>query len=384
MKKIVPLMLASAVLLAACTPGKEETEETVVQEQEEKVETTIIPSNQLSSNYYRTLVPYKESAARGAVVSNIYTKYDIAEAETGLMRLSQNHFDTEKYYFQEGQYIDKDTVYQWLGRYKGMYKEEVNELGLNPTAEEGMDPIVRAKEAPLYLAHITEQNYLTKTEDGKVTLGGISIGLALNSIYYYQKEQYGEYYEEPIKDEKLLEEGKRMAAEITKRLRAMDGLAEVPIVVGLFKQESRNSIVPGTYVASATASKGSSELSNWESINEKYITFPMTAPEEIYRELNKSFLQFKHDIDEYFANYTSVIGRAYYKDNVVQHLDIEVPIQFYSKAETIGFTQYLTGVLYSEFPSDLSIEVDITSINGAEALVLKEAGSTEPTVHIYN
>lgn len=378
MKKIMPMVLASALLLAACTPDKEVDEE-VVQEQE-TIETTIIPSNQLSANYYRTLVPYKESAARGAVVSNLYTKYDVSEVETSLMRLSQSIFDTEKYYFQEGQYIDRDTVYNWIGR----YDEEKNEFGLNPAAPADMDPTQRAKEAPNYLAHIVEQNYLTKTEDGKVTLGGVSIGLALNSIYYYQREQYGDYFEEPINEEKLLAEGKRIAEEVVKRLRATDGLGDVPIMVGLFKQESRNSIVPGTYMATAIAEKGAATIGDWTALNEQYVTFPMSSPEDIYRELNTSFQNFKQDIDSYFANYTSVIGRAFYKDNVVQQLNIEVPIQFYSKSEIIGFTQYLTGILYNEFPADLSIEVDINSINGTEALVLKEAGSTEPTVHIYH
>lgn len=376
MKKFVPIALASILLLSACAP-KQETDEEVVQDQE-KVETTIIPNNQLNDSYYKTLIPYKESAARGAVVSNIYTKYDVAETETSLMRLSQNVFNTDDYYFQEGQFISYDAVYDWLAR------SNKNELGLNPPAPDDMDPTQRAKEAPLYLAHIVEQNYLTKTEDGKVALGGISVGLALNSIYYYQKEQYGEYYEEPIPKEQLLEEGKRMANEVVKRLREMEGVGDVPIMVGLFEQLSRNSIVPGTYMATAVADNGKTTVGEWTTLNEKYVMFPMSVPDDIYRELNTSFQNFKQDIDEYFANYTSVIGRAFYKDNVVQSLTIEVPIQFYSKSEIIGFTQYITGVLYSEFPNDLQIEVDINSINGAEALIVKERDSDEPTVHIYN
>ncbi|OCS88849.1 CamS family sex pheromone protein [Caryophanon latum] len=376
MKKIVPIALASALLLSACAPKQQEEEEVI--QNKETVETTIIPSNQLDVTYYKTLVPYKESAARGAVVSNIYTKYDVAESETSLMRLSQNVFDTDNYYFQEGQFISYDAVYEWLAPLSQ------KEMGLNPAVPEGMDPTTRAKEAPKYLAHIVEQNYLTKTEEGKVALGGISIGLALNSIYYYQKEQYGEYYEEPIPDAKLLEEGKRMANEVVKRLRDMEGVGDVPIMVGLFKQLSRNSIVPGTYMATAVADSGNEQVGEWTTLNEQYVTFPMSSPGDYFRELNTSFRNFKQDIDEYFSNYTSVIGRAFYKDNEAKYLTIEVPVQFFSKAEIIGFTQYLTGVLYSEFPNDLTIEVDIHSINGAEALILKEPDVEEPLVHIYN
>ena len=32
------------------------------------------------------------------------------EVEKGLMRISQNEFDTDNYYFQEGQYLDEETL----------------------------------------------------------------------------------------------------------------------------------------------------------------------------------------------------------------------------------------------------------------------------------
>jgi len=35
-------------------------------------------------------------------------------------------------------------------------------------------------------------------------------------------------------------------------------------------------------------------------------------------------------------------------------------------------------------PTDITIEVSITSVNGPEALILKERNETEPFVHIYN
>ncbi len=374
----IPAVVVVA-MLSGCVPSfKEDTE--VLQNTDkakEAVETTIIPSMQLNDNYYRTLIPYKESASRGLVVSNVYTKYDIKEVEEGLMRLSQNEFNTEDYYFQEGQYLDSETLSSWLAR------SNQTDDGLNPAALEGMDPEVRAKEAPIYLAHIVEQNYLTKTQDNKVALGGISIGLALNSIYYYQKEQYGEYYEEPIPNSELEKKGKEIAAEVITRLRARSELKDVPIMIGLFKQAKRNSIVPGTYFAYSVSEKGQNGLSDWTAIDEEYVTFPMSSPKEQYREMNEDFQNFKQDVDKYFANYTSVIGRGFYRDNEIQKLSIEIPIQFYGTTEIIGFTQYLSGIILTQLPSDLDIEVSITSVNGAEALILKERNDGEPFVHIY-
>ena len=232
----------------------------------------------LSDNYYKTLVPYKESASRGLVVSNIYTKYDMKEVENGLMRLSQNVFNTDDYYFQEGQYLPADMVSYWLARENQTTDKGPEYQGLNPSSLDAngneLDPTVKAEKAPVYLAHLVEQNYLKKTDENKVRLGGISIGLALNSIYYYQKEQYGEYYEQKIDDKQLEKVGKEIAQEVINRLRQRSELADVPIFIGLFKQEARNSIVPGTYFAYSVADANSSSLGEWQNVNEKVCDIP--------------------------------------------------------------------------------------------------------------
>lgn len=384
----IPAMIA-ALMLSACTPSiTPETELTQESESAQEVETTIIPNMQLSDKFYKTLIPYKESASRGLVVSNIFTKYDMKEVETGLMRISQNHFDTEKYFFQEGQYLSEDMLKYWLARPNQTKDKGPEYQGLNPSSVDEatgaeMDPTVRATEAPVYLAHIVEQNYLTKTDDNKVKLAGVSIGLALNSVYYYQKEQYGEFFEQKIPEAELIEEGKKIAQEVVNRLRARSELAEVPIVVALFKQEERNAIIPGSYMAYNFAEENKTALGEWEMINEKYITFPMNSPDDIYRDLNRDFMNFKQDVDKYFANFTSVFATGFYQNNKIQKLDIEIPIQFYGTAEITGFTQYLTGLMLNHLPLDLHITVSITSVNGPEVLIIKEPNENEPFVHIY-
>ena len=384
----IPAMIA-ALMLSACTPSvTPDTELTQESDSAEEVETTIIPNMQISDNYYKTLIPYKESASRGLVVSNIFTKYDMKEAETGLMRISQNHFDTGKYYFQEGQYLDEETLKYWLARPNQTEDKGPEYQGLNPSSidkktGEEMDPTVKATEAPVYLSHIIEQNYLTKTDDNKVKLAGISVGLALNSVYYYQKEQYGEFYEQKISEDELEAEGKKIAQEVINRLRARSELAEVPIVIALFKQEERNSIVPGTYMAYNFADKDTTGLGDWDEINEKYVKFPMSSPDDIYRDMNTNFMNFQQDVDKYFSNFTSVFATGFYQNNKIQKLDIEIPIQFYGTAEITGFTQYITGLMLNHLPLDLNITVSITSVNGPEVLIVKKPNEDEPFVHIY-
>ncbi|ATP41965.1 hypothetical protein CSE16_19130 [Solibacillus sp. R5-41] len=384
----LPAMVA-ALLLTACAPKiTPETELTQESDSTEEVETTIIPNKQINDNYYKTLIPYKESASRGLVVSNIYTKYDMKEAELGLMRISQNKFDTENYFFQEGQYLSEDTLKNWLARPNQTKDEGPENQGLNPSSideatGQEMDPTIKATEAPVYLAHIVEQNYLTKTDNNKVKLSGISIGLALNSVYYYQKEKYGEFYEKKIPDNELEKEGKKIAQEVINRLRARSELADVPIVIALFKQEERNSIVPGTYFAYNSVDANQSALGDWEDVHEKYVKFPMSTPDDVTREMNTKFLNFKQDVDKYFSNFTSVFATGFYQDNEIQKLDIEIPIQFYGTAEITGFTQYLSGLMLTHLPQDLLITISITSVNGPEVLIKKEPNEKEPIIHIY-
>ena len=47
----------------------------------------------------------------------------------------------------------------------------------------------------------------------------MTIGLAMNSVYYYQKEKDGETYSENLDDKEIEKQGKSMASEILSRLR---------------------------------------------------------------------------------------------------------------------------------------------------------------------
>lgn len=360
------------VLLAGCIPALDNSDEEVIQDNEEATEeTVIIPDFQIQDNYYRTLLPFKQSASRGLIVNNLNTKYDIGEAEEGLLRLSTQKFSPDDHFFQEGQYITEELALSWIRR-----ESETNPEGLNPEAKEGMTDDEIAEKAPIYLAHIVEQNFHVLTDDKKVRLNGISIGLALNSVYYARNGQ-----EVAIPDKVLEEQGTLMGEEIVKRLRAIEGLENIPIMIGLFKQESKNTIMPGHYFATVVA-EGGKGPSGWKKVDEQHVLFPSSGSEENYRDVNTSFQNFKQAIDNYFPSFVNVIGRGYYSNGTLRSLEIEIPIQFYGKSETIGFVQYVTGLLSKHLPN-VPTEVSITSINGPEALIVKEADDKEPFVHIY-
>ncbi|MEH7122529.1 CamS family sex pheromone protein [Bacillus sp. JJ1503] len=382
MKKIILLALSLSLLLAGCAP-KFNGQDEVVHEKEDAKEKAIIPSYRISDQYYRTILPFEPSESRGLVVGNINSKYDITEFETGLMRVAQNNFDPDKYMFQEGQHLKRKTVGLWLNR--KFTSDQLEENKLKEEDNIGLNPLDNGKEeTPKYLAHILEHNYLIKNDEGKYKLGGVVVGLALNSIYYYQKIQYGPTYETKISHAELEKEGKKLADEVLSRLRQMDQLKDVPITIALFEQQSKTSVVPGNFFAYANAPKGSSKLGGWEKIDEKYVQFPSTAATENHRDDLTSFLNFKQDVESYFPNFNGVIGKAYYVQGQMQELSINIPIQFYGKAEGIGFTQYVASLVMKHFPEYISIEVNVSSVYGPEALIVRKADQNEPFVHIYN
>lgn len=389
-------MLASFLLLTACAPNFGEQEEIVKETEDDTTEKAIIPKYNISDSYYKMILPFQPGEARGLVTKQLNTRLDIDEFETGLMRLAQDTFSTDKYLYQEGQYIKSDVIKSWLSRKltgkdleaakekAKKEKKEYVELGLNPalpepTEEAGLEEI--NEENPIYLAHMLEHNYLIQKEDTG-ELGGIVLGLAMNSVHYYKQEN-GYAREYKIDRDELLAKGKEIAQEVVNRARSIQGLEDVPIVIGIYEQEESKSIVPGSFVAKTVVKEGSREVGKWTEIDEKYYFFPSADATSAHRDDAQMFSRFKDDIEEFFPNYTGVIGKAFYRNGEMSYLDIEIPMQFYGKAEVVGFTQFVTGKVMDYFPDYISLEVNIMSTTGQEALILKESDQEEPTVHIY-
>lgn len=384
MKQLGLVLLGLMFLIAsACSPQFQNNEE-VVQETSEGEEVATLPKYNISEDYYKTVLPFKPSEVRGLILSDVNNRFDIDELETGLMRIAQKHFSPENYVFQEGQYLDSETVRGWLNRKTD--GENGNVTGLNPPisqqeeAENLQDPFV---ETPKYLSHVLEHNYLEQGPNGKLTLAGITIGLSLNSVYYYQVPEVGWPRETPIDDEVILEEGKRIGEEVINRLRLIEGLEEIPIVITLFKEAPRESIVPGNFFMKGAVEAGDRTIKKWEAVKEKYLLFPSQEARENQYEDAMRFLNFKERIETFFPNYIGVIGTGFYQNEELQELTIDIPVKFYGKSEIIAFTEYTLEQIIDHFPPYINLQVYISSIDGPESLIVRSDGEQEPYVHIY-
>jgi protein involved in sex pheromone biosynthesis len=414
-KKIGVWLSASLfILLAGCLPQQNPDNDEVLQnDSESEQETSLVPSHRLDEENYRMIIPYKPSEARGVITNQVANRLDIDELEEGLMRHSKDEFDPENYLFQEGQYLTSSMVYDWLGR--ELSEEELEEevereierleennmtvdeeqiredlqQGLNPAIEDtdGLDAdeaVDIHEESPRYLSHILEQNFLERTDENSVELAGMSIGIAMKSVYQYQLETGGPNYYEEISESEMLEQGEEIAQEILNRVRQIEGMENVPIMLAIYREAEQSSPVPGNFVTKTTVGGGEDTIGEWESIGEEHILFPSDEGREKYFDDHEVVSSFGEEIAQFFPNYVGVIGEGFYIDEELQRLSIEVPLEFYGKAEVVGFTQFAYDLVQEMFANYFELEIKVVSSDQVESLIYRPANAESPTVHIFH
>ncbi|WP_062322606.1 CamS family sex pheromone protein [Halolactibacillus sp. JCM 19043] len=382
MKRLISMIILSIVV--GCAPQYDENDEVIDETLPgEEQETAIIPNYQVDESDYQVLLPYRLSESRGVTTNQIANRIDIRAFENDLRRHSTDVFDPDDYFFQEGQQIGRSELYSWLERYS-----EASQYGLNPAVSYTEDSSLEEKLAderdnPKYLTHILEQNFLVRTEEDTVKLAGISLGIAMKSEYQFQTEIGGPFYYESISTEKMMTEAKRVASEAVTRLRQKDGLMDVPIMVAIYQEAARNSLVPGHMVAKTVVDAGSGNVSGWESIEEEYVLFPSARAREVDPDLSAIVADFQEDIREFFPNYVGLVGEGFYQGDQLRKLTLEIPLTFQGQAEINGFTQYVYGLVMDSFQTHYDLEVVIKSDQQQESLIMRERDAEKATVYIY-
>lgn len=371
MKRILLLCCCALLFLASCSNKKED--DIVQPEPDNETETSVIPNYSLSEDQYKILLPYRPSEARGAITNQVTNRVDIDELEEGLRRHSVEVFDPKKYVFEEGQYLNTETIYDLIDQLNPKVKDKSKKE----------DQIKEHRKNPRVFSHVLEQNFLER-KDNRVNLVGMSIGISLKSVYRFQTEIGGPYYYEKVSKADMLEEGKKIAAAVVKEIRENENVPDVPIMVALFREEEQSSPVPGSFVSKTTVKKGENKIGKWESIDEEHVLFPSSNAKDKFYDDYQKFKEFGDKLEEYFPNYVGVVGNGFYIKKNLTRMSIEIPIEFFGKGEVIGFTQYTYGLVKEIFPNHYDIEISITSTEGAESLIYREAGSEDPKVHIFH
>ncbi|WP_137624924.1 CamS family sex pheromone protein [Lactiplantibacillus pingfangensis] len=322
---------------------------------------------------------YTTSKSRGVNVAQNDNVMNLKSFETGLLDVSKKQFSTSKYVYQEGQYLNTATVQKWLGR-----KSSSNPNGLNPVNNGKKDANTRN---PIYLQQLEEQDYMVQS-GSKITLGGVTVGLGMNSVDYYTKVQYGATYQTNISDTVLTEQGKKMANTVLQRLRQQSALKNVPIVLALYKQSSNDSLVGGNMIAYAVSKNGSTSISNWKALNWQNYVFPATTESKnsgANSNDEADFSSFKSHVQNFFPNLSGVTANAHYQDKSLSKLSVNITTKFYSETEIISFTQYLATAAKRYLPSGVPVEITVKSANGTvQSFLARTAKGSSYYTHVFS
>jgi len=388
-KKWVAITMMSTLLLGACSfdLSQNDTKEVITEsEQGKEVQAVVSPAIDTTDSYYRTVLPFRPSVARGMMQKRVSSRLELDEIETGLMRHSTDVFAPDKYYYQEGQLLEAEQIAKWLLR-KGKTDAEgaSDPEGLNPAYGGGKDYKEKNQKTPMVLSHILEQDYMLE-EDKKLELGGVSVALVLNSEYVFQDVNYGPTYTVKLDRKKVVEQGKAIANELVKKMRKTDGLKTAPLHIALYLQEAQGSPVSGHYLSSAFIGRGNKISDNdWKNYDEKYYYYPSAEATDKVRDDAAKFDLFKDRLEDYFPNYTGMIGEGFYQEGELKKLEIKVPVQFYGKAELVAFIQYMTYLLEKrwEYSRDVPTTITVTNLNGdTEAMLFLDPDESKAQVHI--
>ncbi|WP_429971373.1 CamS family sex pheromone protein [Fructilactobacillus sp. Tb1] len=362
---VMLLVAASSVVLVAC--GSNGVGSNIGSSK------TQLTGNGSGSNYQSLIKDghYQVSKSSGVDQSQTSNTFNLQGFQRGLQNISKKEFSPDKYIFQEGQYISTDTTYNWLGR-----KTKDNPEGLNPYQP-------NKKIVPEYLQQIDEQDYLQQ-EGGKMKLKGMTIGIGLNSVYYYTKEKYGAQYSKHLTDADIEANGKEIANKVLARMRQNKDTKNIPIVIALYKAAPDDSLVGGNFIASSVNKAGEKEVGSWSKIDEKNYVLPVASGEKVPNANDEAaFNEFKNKTQGFFPNLSGITAQAHYTDGSLSAMTINVTTQFYSYTEINSFTQYLQNAAQKYLPTGTPIEIQVGSTNGVQSYLYRGKNDKKFSAHVF-
>ncbi|MGE7911981.1 CamS family sex pheromone protein [Lysinibacillus xylanilyticus] len=370
-KKSMLFFLSPLFLLASCSDD----------DQANKSDEKVYVSSMQQKEIYEIKQPAKSNVSRGLIVNNISNSLNVSEIEKGLMDLSANYFPTEKFYMQEGQYLDGKTINKWLDR------ESKEGFGLNPPIEKSTGDVLEdEKSNPKILSHVLEQNFVNK-ENGKVE--GMSFAISLNEFYDIRvQDDKGLTYTDQVKvdtNEDKVDDvenyGKKIAGTIIKNIRNNNKIPNVPIYLTLYQESNKNDIIPGIFLAQTFIPEGEDNIDKWAAIDIKNYTFPSDSLYSLDKDTSSKLLIFKEDIQEGFKHLNpKIIGKLRYENGKLTELKIDVNVPLINDTELIGLLQLTSTKLNTILFDYIPISIRIIDQNQDVGIVLWDP--TEKQIYV--
>lgn len=371
--KTTALLMATTLLLSACGNLQNSS---LSSGGSDSGNNSVQTTNSSDSSTYDVLLSngkYKTSPISGLTAADNTNQFNSRSFESGLTTLSKDQFSTNNYVFQEGQILSASTVNDWLAR-----KSKKNSTGLNPASNGSKSP---NKRNPMYFQQMLEQDYLQK-QGGKYKLAGMSIGIAMNKVDYYQKKQYGSTYQTKISKAERKAQGEKIAAKVVKRLRQdKDVGADIPIVVGLYTVAPEDTLVGGNYFQYSVSKDKS--LGSWKTLDYQSQMLPTVNNETaISSSDSDAFSNFKSHIQDYFPNLSGVTAQAHYDGKILKSLDITINTQFDGLAQVTSFTQFVQDSASKYLPTGADLDISIQTVDNQQSFITRTGGKFSS--HVFN
>ncbi|MGI6325011.1 MAG: CamS family sex pheromone protein [Bacilli bacterium] len=309
-------------------------------------------------SFYKVYEPYKSQAKNNYATNRLFNRYDLREVEMGLMRISTNYFVPTKYYYQAGQYLTKDVLDTLLSSSK-----------LNKVDTE-------LDYQPRYISYLHEQNYLNINGE----LKGISIALILNPYQSYT-DVNNKVKQVIVSEDELITFGQVKARELLAYIRDELKLKDIEIVIGLYIQQSTNSMIPGSYVYETFTREQT--ITKFNKLDEQYYLLASSDLKTVDINTYDAVNQFKNKIQS-LDNVISTIGRGLYINKQLQELSIDVSVNYMSIGEVNSLAQIIAQEILTLFNDHIIIEVTIRTDNKIEAIISKDDNQDKCKIFFIN
>ncbi len=367
--KIRKLLIVSLLcLMAGCS------------EQVEEEQSNVVVTKPVQEGEYSIVIPFEESDATQTHVTFNRSGYDVQAAGEGLMDLSKQYFPTDTYYLQDGQLLDRDTlqVNTYYGDSEGLlgFKSESNTYGLNPAKDsnlptsEGESIVVSSNTIPV--VDIFEYNFMLESH-ADAQIEGISFAIVLNPNVLD-----AEGNEHVISDENLQILGEEAARNVVSFVKDLPQVSNnTPIMVALFKADSSDSVLPGSFFA---VGYGNENIDQFHTVDEVYALFPSTNAQQYDPGVSAQFDAFSQSLSMFLPNDISVIGEGLFIDKKLDTLSIEIKTQGKTYIENQALIQYVQSLLVNFTSDEYAIQVSFISNVDTYALMSRSKNSSDAIV----
>lgn len=334
--------------------------------QQEPVDDRQVLNYSVSGSSYRVFLPFNQSDLR-LYHGSSNTRQDRVELSHRLQQMATQHFDPKDYYIGEGVVINAQ-LHNRLIKFASLFDE-----GLNPEEEQTFTTTNNQSVDRMVIVHnVVELDYY-KSAASDASVEGIAIALTLNK----QKEMPdGEMVE--ISEETMIEWGESAARKLVSIIRSQPGMTNVPIFIGLYSLESKDSSLPGGYVSSALFEGRSGQFKR---IKQEWLLLPSTQAASQINQLSVEFDLFKRGIDQLVTSEaTGVIGEVRLVDNEANRLKIEINTSGKTYLEIMTISQFAASQLSLFDAFNLEITIQVKVHNDVLAVVSLPQDSDEPTI----